>query len=168
MSRGYNALFVTLTPSEHKQLAGLGLRVKVEPAQLGLAAAPVYLEVADLFPRLDAPVALDGVYERPLGPPTAADAALLSQKVVGVTSAASVREEEAARGSLVKIEPRHIARADALVLHLRALVCKHKTIRLWHGSLAQQVSGANKHGMLKHRSIISPRYSATEKKRRKF
>ena len=94
MSRGYNALFVTLTPSEHKQLAGLGLRVKVEPAQLGLAAAPVYLEVADLFPRLDAPVALDGVYERPLGPPTAADAALLSQKVVGVTSAASVREAD--------------------------------------------------------------------------
>ena len=54
MSRGYNALFVTLTPSEHKQFAGLGLRVKVEPAQLGLATAPVYWKIADRFPRLDA------------------------------------------------------------------------------------------------------------------
>ena len=136
MSRGYNALFVTLTPSEHKQLAGLGLRVKVEPAQLCLAAAPVYWKVADLFPRLDAPVTLDGVYQRPPGPPAAADAALLGQEVVGVTPTASVREEETARGTLVKIEPRHISRADALVLHLGALVCKHKTIRLWrHGSL---------------------------------
>ena len=96
MSRGYNALFVTLTPSEHKQFAGLGLRVKVEPAQLGLAAAPVYREVADLSPRLDAPVALDGVYERAPGSPAAADAALLGQEVVGVTPAASVGEEEAA------------------------------------------------------------------------
>ena len=65
---------------------------------------------------------LDGVYERPPGPPAAADAALLGQEVVGVPPAAAVREEEAARGALVKIEPRHIARADALVLHLRALV----------------------------------------------
>ena len=54
MARGHNALFVTLTPSEHEQLAGLVLRVKVEPAQLGLATAPVNREVADRFPRLDA------------------------------------------------------------------------------------------------------------------
>ena len=47
-------VFVTLTPSEHKQLARLVLRVKVEPAQLGLATAPIDRKVADGFPRLDA------------------------------------------------------------------------------------------------------------------
>ena len=72
-------------------------------------------------------MALDGVYERPPGPPAAADAALLGQEVVGVSPAAAIREEETARRALVKIEPRHIARADTLVLHLGALVCKHNT-----------------------------------------
>ena len=66
------------------------------------------------------------VYERAPGPPAAADAALLSEEVVGVAPAAAVREEEAARGALVKVKPGHVARADALVLHLRALVCKQK------------------------------------------
>ena len=51
---GYIYMFVTLTPSEHEQLAGLVLCVKVEPAQLGLATAPVYWKIADRFPRLDA------------------------------------------------------------------------------------------------------------------
>ena len=77
---------------------------------------------------------LDGVYERPPGPPAAADAALLREEVVGVAPAAAIREEEAARGTLVKVEPRHVARADALVLHLRALVCKQKiyqTLTSW-------------------------------------
>ena len=54
MARGHNALLVTLTPAEHEQLAGLVLRVKVEPAQLGLATAPVDRKIADGFPRLDA------------------------------------------------------------------------------------------------------------------
>ena len=53
MSWGHNALFVTLTPSEHKQLAGLVLSVKVEPAQLGLTAASVDWKVADGFSGLD-------------------------------------------------------------------------------------------------------------------
>ena len=49
-----HSMFVTLTPSEHKQLARLVLRVKVEPAQFGLATAPIDRQVADGFPRLDA------------------------------------------------------------------------------------------------------------------
>ena len=50
----YCTKFVTLTPSEHKQLARLVLRVKVEPAQFGLATAPIDRKVADGFPWLDA------------------------------------------------------------------------------------------------------------------
>ena len=97
---------------------------------------------------------LDGVYERPPRPPAAPYAALLGQEVVGVSPAAAIREEQAARGALVKIEPGHIARADALVLHLRALVCN--TTYQTHGAAVSQVSAANKQRMLKHSSVITP------------
>ena len=66
------------------------------------------------------------MYEGAAGAAAGPDAALLREEVVGVAPAAAVREEEAARGALVKVEPRHVSRADALVLHLRALVCKQK------------------------------------------
>ena len=113
LSHGLKVVGVPLAPSEHKQFAGLGLRVKVEPAQLGLAAAPVYRKVADLFPRLDAPVTLDGVYQRPPGPPAAADAALLGQEVVGVTLTSSIVEYLALFGDFVKEPSLYISSASS-------------------------------------------------------
>lgn len=50
-------------------------------------------------------VELDGVYEGAAGAAAGPDAALLREEVVGVAAAAAVREEQAARGRLVEVEP---------------------------------------------------------------
>ena len=50
---------LTLAAPKDHELAGLVSAVKVEPAQLGLAAAPVHRQLTDGFPRLQHACALN-------------------------------------------------------------------------------------------------------------
>ena len=60
--------------------------------------------------------------EVPERPPAVGHALLGAAEVVGVASAAAVCEQLAATELLVEVEARHVARADAGVLHLGARV----------------------------------------------
>ena len=80
---------------------------------------------------------LNGVYEGSCGAPAGGYTALLGLEIVGVSPAATVREEQATLSGLVvkeggggregadylvKIEPGHVSWADALVLDKAALI----------------------------------------------
>lgn len=115
-------VFITLAASEYEKFTSFIGAIKIKSSQRCLTASSVDGEAADGFSWFKSTMKLNCMNKSSTWTPTGSNTAFLRQEVVGVSSTASVGEQETSLGRLVKVEPRNVSRTDSFILHLGTLI----------------------------------------------